>query len=167
MMHIEYLKDLRDYPEQYPMDSEHKFGNRGIPMTEIQALETQFNNSAPFPKALRELLFLAGDYCYLFSFGRYNSQQEFQLGQRQLIINANNKLQITRPYYIIDCTSFGDYFLLVYLDEGDDPIVSEAAVHGTEDQEDDNGTGIRSFDMTLSEYIKFGVDNVKKGGSFN
>jgi hypothetical protein len=59
-MNIEYLTYLRDNPIKYPNDLEDQYPIKGIPLSEIEALETKYNNGNVFPKALRELLFLAG-----------------------------------------------------------------------------------------------------------
>ncbi|MDF2515495.1 MAG: hypothetical protein K0R59_791 [Sphingobacterium sp.] len=66
-MEIQYLQHLRDNPEAYP-NSKFKFEIRPISTEEIEALEQKYNNSKPFPKALRELLYLAGDSCYVFDY---------------------------------------------------------------------------------------------------
>ena len=49
-----------------------------IDLSGIANLEATFNNGNPFPTALKELLFLAGDYCPYLDFEGAMSQKELQ-----------------------------------------------------------------------------------------
>ncbi|MDR6761150.1 hypothetical protein J2Y38_001348 [Flavobacterium sp. 2755] len=77
-MNIKYLQHLKDNPVAYPNDTELQFKIKGIPESEIQQLELTWNNGNLFPQALKELLFLAGDFCYVCDYGPNDSQQEIQ-----------------------------------------------------------------------------------------
>ena len=119
-MKIEYLKELELNPCDYIYSH---FVNEPISLTEIENLERLYNNGKSFPKALKELLFLAGAYCYILDYGIFNSQQEMQDFVRELL--AEDNLSIERPFFVIDVYNAGDQFLYVYLDEGDNPAVYE------------------------------------------
>ena len=60
-MEIEYLQKYKDN-----IDILNRNKNRSpvepATMEEIQALEAELNNGAPFPKAIREFLYLGGNY---------------------------------------------------------------------------------------------------------
>ena len=59
-MEIQYLKTLKDNPSKNPGGTERPWTIEPIPLTEITQLEVLYNNGQLFPKALRELLYLAG-----------------------------------------------------------------------------------------------------------
>lgn len=158
-MKIEYLTSLRDHPAAYPNDTDYKAAIKGISLTEIDVLESSYNVGIRFPTALRELLYLAGKSCYVLSYGMNKSQQEMQEQAREMLQEENRT--IDRPFYAIDFYSDGEQFLFLYLDEGtEDPTVFCAYFGG--------GLGIEQvypLKFTLSEYIKDGVEMVKKGYS--
>jgi hypothetical protein len=148
-MEIIYLNKLKNAPP-----SPDSMTNRGISENEIIQLESSFNNGMMFPKALKELLFLAGDYCYVLDYGVAENQQELQDFVREDIEDSNKV--ITRPFYAIDV--YGGYsFIFVYLDEGNDPPVYSASFG------DDSSTWIRKISDNLSEYIKVLVEFAQKG----
>lgn len=153
-MKITFLKDLKKNPKD--LDSNSRI-NRSIPETEITQLEALYNNGNPFPKALKELLYLAGDYCYLLDYGLADNQQELQEFVLENL-GEYNKV-ISRPFYVIDVYNSSDQFLFVYLDEGDDPIVYEAHYFY------DSDPWITHVSDNLSEYIIYMVRRVKEGGS--
>ncbi|WP_295793222.1 hypothetical protein [Mucilaginibacter sp.] len=145
-MEIKYLAILKNNPA-------HKFENsdyvkRLEPLTEaeINELEILYNNGNIFPIALRELLFLAGNYCYVLDFGMNDTQQALQaVAKRDLI---RYKKSIERPFFAIDVYGGGGQFLFVYLDEGDeDPMVYEADLF-------ESHPWIHSLHETLSQLIK-------------
>ncbi len=121
-MEIEYLKELRDYPSAHP-NKEYKT-IKPISLQEITELENLYNEGQTFPKALRELLFLAGKYCYVLDYGLNTSQQELQEFVSELMVETNN--QIRRHFYAIDVYNAYDQFLFIYLDDGDNPSLYEA-----------------------------------------
>ena len=120
-MKIQYLIELQNNPTKFG-----KLINSSIvPISEeeIKQLETKYNNGKQFPKALRELLFLAGNDCYVLDYGLDDSQQELQEFVRGRMREKNRV--ITRPFYVIDVYNALDQFQFVYLDEKDDPAVHE------------------------------------------
>jgi hypothetical protein len=121
-MNIVYLTQLKDNPAKYPNDNENRFEITGISETQIAQLEQSYNNGNPFPKVLKELLYLAGNYCYIFDTG--DSQQDLQDWFRDLMIRYNKS--ISRPFYVID-TNQGDDFRIIYLNEGDNPLIYDAS----------------------------------------
>ncbi|AOC94003.1 hypothetical protein BB050_00864 [Flavobacterium anhuiense] len=158
-MEIEYLQKLKDNPERYPKDREFRFGIKGISIDEIQDLEKLYNNGNHFPKCLRELLFLSGEYSYTFDYGISDSQKEMQEMFREYLEEKGRV--IFKPYYIIEVYD-GYQFFFVYLDEGDDPQIYEAHPGSS------SGAWIRSLGRTIKEYVEFYIDNMKKyGDNFN
>ena len=150
-MEIEYLTYLRDNPERRPGDSQFSNPIEPISLSEIEALETKYNNGKPFPKALRELLFLAGNDCYVLDYGLNETQEEFQEDQRQIL--ASYYQEISNPYYIIDCHNYGTTFLFIYLDEGDNPLIRELKL----------GYGQVRTLKSLKDFINSKIDMVKQG----
>ena len=130
-MNIEYQTKLRDFPSRNPDSPTYKGTIEPIPLDEIQILEQRYNNSNPFPKALRELLFLAGKYCYVLEYGTLDTQDEMQMHVRENMLDSNRV--ITRPFYAVDIYNEGDQFLFIYLDEGEDPKVYEGAYYNNSD----------------------------------
>lgn len=122
-MDIKFLEQLKNYPSAYPNDVDYKGTIEGINLQEIESLEQLYNNGNTFPKALRELLFLAGSYCYVLD-NLGDTQEELQTDVREWLSNFDRS--ITRPFFAIDAHNPGEQFLYVYLDEGDDPAVYQA-----------------------------------------
>jgi hypothetical protein len=93
-----------------------------LSIDQIEGLETIYNSGNQFPVSLRELLFLAGQSCYVLDYGLNDTQQEMQDDAREWLADRN--FSITRPFFVVDIHNGSDSFLFVYLDEGvDDPIV--------------------------------------------
>ncbi|MFK8008663.1 MAG: hypothetical protein AB8H03_20055 [Saprospiraceae bacterium] len=111
-MIIEYLQTLRDTPQR-------NFPNEGISETEIAQLEQSYNSGNPFPKVLKELLFLAGNYCNWLDYSVYDNQQELQDEVRAELQDIYSET-ISRPHFIVDTVPDGT-FVFMYLDEGDNP----------------------------------------------
>lgn len=155
-MNIEILTYLRDNPIKYPNDTEYRGEIRGIALYKIEELEQLYNNDIAFPKGLRELLFLAGDYCYVLDTGWYETQQELQTAVREWLVKYNKT--ISRPFFAIDIYGSGEQFLYVYLDEGDNPSVYQAYLPERTDIEH-----FYSLNKKLSEYINGLIDIVKQG----
>ncbi len=151
-MEIQYLKDLKENPKAYPNDTEDQDEIESIPMSEIETLETTYNNGNPFPKALRELLYLAGGDCYVLDYGAYDSQNDLQESQREAI--SDYRQSITRPFYAIDCYNDYETLLFVYLDEGDNPPVYEFTMKNGE---------IRLIKSSLKLFIEARINRVKDG----
>lgn len=156
-MEVKYLKELRDNPARNPNSSGYKGMNEPISLTEIEYLESLYGNNNPFPDTLRELLFLAGGYCYVCDYGIHNSQQELQESVRSDM--SDYKRIINRPFFAIDVYNDGDQFLFVYLDEGHNPAVYE----GHYFSRDDMPSWITLVSSTLSSYIVALINRVKEG----
>ena len=153
-MEIQYLQYLRDNPKA---SSEARFSIESISLEEIEQLEIKYNNGKQFPKALRELLFLAGEYCYVLDYNIFDSQEELQDEAREWLQKYNRV--INRPYFAIDAYNAGEQFLFVYLDEGDDSLVMSAYLPQRNDVQ-----FIESMqNKKLSEFIKGRIDTIKQG----
>lgn len=155
-MEIEYLKELRDNPSGYPNEA-YKATIKPLSTSEIEQLESLYNSGMSFPKVLRELLFLAGKFCYVLDYSLHDSQQELQDAVRDYM--AEYCRIINRPFFAIDVYNHSDQFLFVYLDEGDDPAVHE----GHYFSRDDMPNWITSVSETLSSYIEALIERVKEG----
>ena len=153
-MEIQYLQYLRDNPKRW---SSSTYSIEPIPLTEIEQLETKYNNGKLFPKALRELLFLAGEYCYVLDYNIFDSQEELQDEAREWLQKYNRA--INRPFFVIDAYNAGEQFLFVYLDEGNDPVVRQAYLPPRNDVQFITNL----VNETLSQYIKSSIDEVKQG----
>lgn len=160
-MEIEYLKKLRDYPAAYPNDTDYKDEISGISEVEITQLKQLYNNGNPFPKALKELLFLAGESCYVLAYLN-NSQQ----AMRNYVRNQLQKrfLEIARPFFAIDVYNSSDQCLIVYLDEGEDPIVY-SVFYDFQDYDPNDYPEVQFITplKKLSAYINSGIEDVKNG----
>lgn len=151
-MEIKFLKDLKNNPRKR---NSEQFINEAIPETEITQLEVLYNNGSFFPKALKELLYLAGDYCYVLDYGMADNQQEMQEDVQERFIRYSKS--IARPFYVIDVFNGNSQFLFVYLDEGDDPAVYEARYS------ESNDSWISLVSDKLSKYVSDLVKRVKEG----
>ncbi|WP_316829686.1 SMI1/KNR4 family protein [Pedobacter aquatilis] len=152
-MNIEYQKKLRDFPSRNAGSQNYTGTNQPISLEEIQLLEQHYNNSNTFPKALRELLFLAGNYCYVLDYGIWNTQEEIQNYVRENMTELNRT--ISRPFYAVDIYNQGDQFLFIYLDEDDDPKVYEGAYYNNSDFPDwIHPIAVRSLSDLINQRIQ-------------
>ncbi|MES2239026.1 MAG: hypothetical protein V4497_02075 [Bacteroidota bacterium] len=94
-MEIDFLNHFKDSTSDLSY-TDRKFEISGISLNQIEQLEQFYNNGHLFPKALRELLFLAGDSCYALNRLWYNTQQEIQTSTREWL-NEYSK-NIARPF---------------------------------------------------------------------
>ena len=154
-MEIQYLAKLKDNPSKNPNSVEHPWTIQPITLTEITQLEALYNNGQLFPKALRELLYLAGNYCYVLSMGSCDTQQQMQELVRNQIDIANK--EITSPFMVIDIYNESDQFLFIYLNGSDNPTVYEAEYYET------NENWIELIADSLSGYIEILIQKVKEG----
>ena len=157
-MNIEILTYLRDNSTLEINKSGSLKTIRGISETEISRIEQLYNNGNVLPKALRELLFLGGDYCFVLDTGWYDSQEDMQTAARSWLTKYNKN--IARPFFAIDVYNAGEQFLYVYLDEGENPFVYQAYLP--------DGYGTESFtnlNKKLSEYINSLIDMIKQGNN--
>ncbi len=150
-MNIEYLNYLQENPERNPGNTEYSAAIEPIPLSEIEELETKYNNGDHFPKALRELLYLAGKYCYVLDYGGYESQDKLQQSQRDWMEEDN--MTFNRNFYIVDLVSDYENFCFVYTDEGNNPMVYHFSFEDGE---------IYSL-KKLKEYINESIDMGKAG----
>ncbi|MBB6369409.1 hypothetical protein [Chryseobacterium shigense] len=118
-MDIQYLNILLKYPE---IDGDT---NKGMPESDIILLEQTYNKGNSFPKVLKELLFLAGNYCYALDYGIYDSQNEMQREERLELLDVYNLL-ISRSLFFICLASHG-LPVFMFLDEGDNPPLNQLA----------------------------------------
>lgn len=159
-MDIKFLEQLKNYPSKYPNDTDYQGTIEPISLQEIETLEQLYNNGNTFPKALRELLFLAGNYCYVLDYGWNETeeeiQNELQISARKWLLKYNKN--ISRPFFVIDVYNGPEQFLYVYLDEGNNPFVYQAFL-----PEQNNIKHFSSLNKSLSEYINSLIDRVKQG----
>ncbi|MDY0990342.1 hypothetical protein SOM12_23140 [Flavobacterium sp. CFBP9031] len=120
-MKIEYLKKLKENPIDF--GELINFEIEGITLNEIEHLEQLYNTGKSFPKVLKELLFLAGKYCYVCDYGPNENQTELQESIREDLLD--NERTISRPFYVIDVYS-SERFMFIYLDEGNNPTIYTA-----------------------------------------
>lgn len=154
-MEIQYLTKLKDNPYENPSDLKNSLIIEGISLNEIQQLEQLYNNGNQFPKILKELLFLAGNYCYVCDYGINENQQELQEWVREDMIE--NGRTISRPFYAFDVYG-GSQFLFIYLDEGDNPEIYEAHPYS------DNNDWIRHLNnLTIKSLVDSCIERVKRG----
>lgn len=137
-------------------EGELGFPNEPIPLSEIEQLEQLYNNGVPFPKALRELLFLAGDYCNVLDYGPTDSQQELQDFFREEL--ADVSIVLPNPFFALERHSGGEYSW-VYLNQGDNPIIYMGDPHWIEFKPDWS----RSINKTIPEYVNAAIDRLKSG----
>jgi len=122
-----------------------------ITSEEITTLEISYNNGSRFPVVLTELLYLAGDYCYVLDYGNTDSQDDIQQTARELL--TDNNQNIIRPFYVIDIYG-ASQFLFVYLDEGiDDPAIYEAQPY-TKDNELVRATGQTLLSLVNARVVR-------------
>lgn len=122
-------------------------------------MELLYNNGIPFPTALKELLFLAGDDCYVLDYGLTTDRKEMQDDARLWLSEFNRN--ITRPFFVIDIYNAGDQFLFVYLDEHpQDPTVYSAYLP---EQTYEALPWIHSLNNKLSEFINYRIEKTKSG----
>ncbi|MES2616773.1 MAG: hypothetical protein V4613_02785 [Bacteroidota bacterium] len=148
-MNIEILTYLAENPIKYGVNDNYPI--EGIPISEIEALEVKYNDGKQFPKALRELLFLAGDFCYVLEYGAYDTQDELQQSQRDWLVEFGRTFN--RNFYVVDLISDYENFCFVYTDDGDNPMIYHFSY--------DNGE-IYSL-VSLKEYMNTKIDLVKQG----
>lgn len=144
-MDIKYLTQLNDHPFIRTESPDVIFTLKPSDEAEIAELESTYNNAAPFPRALKELVLLAGNRCYVLSYGPSSSLKKLQESVRDSLIEYVKSIDI--PFFAIDVYSGNEQFIFVYLNEGDDPIVRYV------DLNEEETDWIRSTNRKLSDYI--------------
>ncbi|MDB5156986.1 MAG: hypothetical protein JWR50_1693 [Mucilaginibacter sp.] len=156
-MDIKYLTSLNNNPSIQEIKGGFVKTLQPITITKINNLEYMYNGGNPFPVALRELLFLAGKYCYVLDFGLFESQAAMQEKSRSWLKQSTHS--IDRPFFVIDVYNAGEQFLFVYLDEDlNDPMVYEAFLPVKI-----GADFIESLNQSLSEYIGAGLKKILSG----
>lgn len=157
-MEIKYLTRLRGNPKMDRGGSLPPAINRGLTMEQITTLETKYNSGNPFPVALRELLFLAGDYCYLLdTYPDIDEHNEYCPDY----ISRHGGTPTTNVFYI-DMIQ-GDQFFYIKLDDGPDPKVYFYSTLW----ESYTTTGpITTFDIYLSSFINNRLERVSRNENF-
>lgn len=160
-MEIEFLKQLNDNTSIRVNNSDYTSVLVPLSIEQIDSLETNFNHGNQFPKALKELLYLAGGNCYVLDYGLNDTQEEMQEDARSWMEDFNRS--INRPFFVIDVYNAGDQFLFVYLDEGiDDPEVYGAFLPSLRYEAT---SWINGTNKKLSEFIDHRVKKVLSGYS--
>lgn len=155
-MIIEYLKELENLNSQ---NLQNIFPNEPLPVDEILQLEKLYNNGKPFPKVLRELLYLAGNRCSVMSLTR-KGPFLYQLAVREAIANSDHTL--SRPFFAFDQFDI-DLFSVVFLDEGtEDPEIVDFNLN----EEESSYEYIMRSGVTLSNLIEGRIVDVKKGYNY-
>lgn len=159
-MIIEYLKFIEEEPLKRHDDPSSAV--RGIPLAEIQTLETAYGAGNPLPKVLKELLFLAGEYPWFFDSGARAEDQEsarYMLANSRLFDGTPIVLNITRPWFLITKGPGMEELFFIYLDEGlDNPMVYNANLsdhHEGPDIERIENTEINLLDTIKGAYLGY------------
>lgn len=97
-----------------------RFTNQGISMERIEALEQLYNNGNPFPRVLREMLYLGGDDCIVLDYAGEDTAEEFQIRVREELTRYG--MTISRPFFCVDSTaSFAaSAFTFMYTDDSNE-----------------------------------------------
>ena len=148
-MNINYLQKLQFNNK---MDG---FTNEGLTLSEISQLEQLYNNGNPFPKVLKELLFLAGNFCNYLDYSVYDSQQEMQDEERAELFDLYG-IVVSRPYFFVDLSSHG-LPAFIFLDEGDNPPLYQLQSHPTQNN------FFRNTGGTLQTLIESRIQNYLEG----
>jgi hypothetical protein len=146
-MNIEFLQKLKDTPLKFDPVGRTDFNieNIGMSLSKIASLEQLYNGGNPFPKVLKELLFIAGEQQYIFDNGGFEDSRE-SLTNYIEVTNYN----MTRPFFSLGMHgSVG--FEFIYLDEGDDPPVQVFT------QDDDDQVEIYAWYPKLSDRVNNAV----------
>lgn len=114
-MTIKYLKQVE---QNKLLDT---WENRGFSLAKILELEIKFNQGKQFPIAIREFLFLAGEFNNI-GFDTHRSIETLQERSKESLEECQQK--IDRPFFAFDQLDDCSQFTFVYLDENqNDPEV--------------------------------------------
>lgn len=160
-MDIKYLTLLRDNPIGNPSEPNFLRAIKPISLQEIAQLEQLYNNGNAFPKALKELLFLAGKSCYVLDYGMGETQEDIQNFVRSRMTNKNRILP--KPFFAVDLYNNFEQFIFIFLDEGDNPPTYEGLYYYDSETDSDYPEWYHPLGVTLSELIDDGVNRVKQG----
>jgi hypothetical protein len=141
-------------------------------------LEQVYNNGNPFPKVLKELLYLAGENCTVLALGgggedffasigwaiptEAPTMQKMQKGVQWRLQNEGVSMP-NRPWFVIDIYE-GYEPIFIFLDEGDDPNIYQLIIVETVDDPAFPGNDhIRQVLSPLSAFINVGVKRMIRG----
>lgn len=99
-MIIKYQKTLQDNLSVPSKRSNFIKTSEGLSLEKIETLEAIYNSGNPFPKSLRELLYLAGKKCYVLAY-HINGLQDIMQQKVRAKLNRYRET-ISRPFYAID-----------------------------------------------------------------
>ncbi|MGF7038864.1 hypothetical protein [Mucilaginibacter lappiensis] len=161
-MEIKYQTVLNNYPVIKPtigeMAGNYSFVLKPLTIDEIVNLEVTYNNGNQFPASLRELLFLAGQDCYVLDYGLNDTQEEMQDDTRDRLVRYN--FSITCPFFVIDVHR-SEAFLFVYLDEGvSDPMVYQADL---DINLDPSYSRLTNLEASLSSFVNARISYLQRG----
>jgi len=164
-MEIKYQTALNNNPVIRPTTGDfangrnYSFSLKPLTIDDIVNLEATYNSGNQFPPSLRELLFLAGQRCYVLDYGLNDTQAEMQEDVRENLVDRTLNI-LTRPYFVIDMHR-SDAFLFVYLDEGvNDPLVYQADLDSNLDLDYPR---IMSLQASLSSFVNARIASLQSG----
>lgn len=127
-MELQYLNELEQNPKLT------HFTNKGLSIEGILKLELEYNNCKPFPIAIREFLFLAGEDNTI-GFDTHHSIEILQQRAKENLDYCKQK--IDRPFFAFDQLVDCEQFTFVYLDEDqNDPDVYLAEPYAALEEDD-------------------------------
>lgn len=159
-MEIKYLKKLEENLSIYHSPCEP------LSLNEIQSLEMTYNDGNPFPEVLKELLFMAGEYCMVLDFG-YGGENDEESAQSYLqsyvreVLAANNNT-INRPFYVVELWQ-GYTFSFVFLDEGNDPNLYNGLFSLSGGHPEFEGKFYQNSGIKISDLINIRINLIKEG----
>lgn len=134
--------------------------NRPYTLEKIKDLEALYNHGKPFPTALREFLWIAGEFNNV-GFSAYRDFFELQIECRRGLDVCEQV--ISRPFLAFDNLNACEQFGFVYLDEDqNDPDVYWAPPYYAADYEG-HPLIIRYDDYTFSSLVNEHIYRLKNG----
>ena len=152
-MEIQYLQNLENSPIKgdsvIPKD-------RGVEEAKILSFEQTIG--IPLPKALKEFLFLSGEYCLSIETSATNQGlNNYEIRKEQFQEAQNySKVTIRKPFYVVTERS-GEYFHFIYLDEGETPPVY--TVYCWDEEEYELEKKANSFSDWIDQEIELRLKN--------
>ena len=128
---------------------------RGVSEEEIRVVEEKFD--IQFPKAYREFLLLAGEYCGALPLYDTASLEELAADWHQEIMKETLEdfgTVIDKPFWLYAESNGCEQFAFFYLDEGDDPFIYRVDY----DIYDDDKQVITKSELTFSQMIDKAID---------
>lgn len=114
-MEIRYLKSIEQNKKL------KSWSNQGLSLEKISELEQKYNEGKPFPLAIREFLYLAGENNTI-GFDTHASIERLQDRSKEALEHCKQKIE--RPFFAFDQLDDCSQFTFVYLDEDqNDPEV--------------------------------------------